>query len=99
MRRETQGSLVPLVCLVWTDGPVEMEPQDFPDRKELLAHCRIKESVGFQVNLVCPESLETEVLPGPQALDLRDPLERRACRECQAAPELLVHLVLKVNLV
>lgn len=76
-----------------------MEPQDFPDRKELLAHCRIKESVGFQVNLVCPESQETEVLLGPQASDLRDPLERRVCRECQAAPEVPVHLVLKVNLV
>lgn len=53
----------------------------------------------FQVNLVCPVSQETEVLLGPQASDLRDPLERRACRECPAAPEVLVHLVLKVNLV
>lgn len=97
MRRETLGSLVPLVCPVWTDGPVETEPLDFPDLKELLAHCKLKESVGFQVNLVCPVSQETEVRPGLQASDPRDLLERRASRECQAALELLVPPVTKVN--
>lgn len=76
-----------------------MELLDFPDRKELLARCRSKESVGFQVSPVCPVFQETEVLPGPQASDHRDHQERRASRECQAVLEVLVPLVLKVNLV
>lgn len=76
-----------------------MELLDFPDLKELLARCRSKESVGPQVSPVCPVSLETEVLPGPQASDPRDRQERRAFRECRAVPELLVHLEPKVNLV
>lgn len=75
-----------------------MDLQDFPDPKELQARCQIKESVGFQVNLVFLETQETEVLLGPQALDLRDLLERRVCRECPAALEVLVHPVRKVNL-
>lgn len=55
--------------------------------------------MGFQGNPVYQVSQETEVLPGPPASDLKDLLERRAYRECLAVLELLVHPVLKVNLV
>lgn len=51
------------------------------------------------MNLVCPVSQETEDLLGRQASDPRDPPERRASRECRAVLEVLVHPVLKVNLV
>lgn len=51
------------------------------------------------MNLVCPVSQETEDLLDLQALDPKDPLERRASRECQAVLEVLVHPVLKANLV
>lgn len=46
---------------------------------------------------VCPVSLETAVLPGRQASDHRDRLERRASRECRDVLEVLVRLVPKVN--
>lgn len=81
------------------DGLVEMDHLDFLDLKELLARCWSKESVELQVNQVCPVSQETEVLPDLQGSDPRVPPERRVCRACQADPEVLVPLVLKVNLV
>lgn len=49
------------------------------------------------MNPVCPVFQETEVLPGPQASDPRDPPERRASRECRDVPELSVQPVPKVN--
>lgn len=76
---------------------VVMVSQDFLDLKELLVHCKLKESEAYLENLVSREFQETGAPLEVLALDLRDLQERRVSREFQGDLEVLEHLELKAS--